>query len=248
MVIKMNRKINGVVLRETPNGEKGKLLSVLTRDEGVITISATGAKNISSSYLKSVQLFAYSAFTVYEKGGRRTLTEAELIDGFYTLRNDIETLSLASYIAETALIAAVPADDGILRLVLNCFFALTQKKAEVKTVKAVYEYRLCLSLGLAPDFSGCSSCGGEGGVFDFGESLFYCSKCAAEVENCVKLGRGVASALDYLNSCDMGRILMFSLDAGEKQGFFDFCEKYLINSLEQSPPTLSFYKKVCEET
>ena len=145
----MNRTVNGIVIREKPLGEKGKLLYVLTQYEGVIAVKATGAKNISASYLKSAQLFAYSELNIYDKNKHYTLTEAKLIESFYDLRKDVSVFALASYICELALLTAVPSDDGILRLLLNCLYALSINLSGRDTIKA-YSNTGCLCLGLSP--------------------------------------------------------------------------------------------------
>ena len=93
----MNRTFDGVVIREQQSGENGKTLSVLTENDGVVSVSASGARKITASYLKSAQLFAYSHMTVYDKNGHLTLTEAELIEGFYYIRKDLLSLAFASY-------------------------------------------------------------------------------------------------------------------------------------------------------
>ncbi len=239
----MNRVIRGIVIKERPSGEKGKLLYILTQNEGVLTVNATGARTISASYLKSAQLFAYSDLTVYDKGGHLTLTEATLLESFYDLRNDMASFALAGYISELARLSAVPSDDGILRLLLNCFYALSHKIADTDTVKAVFEYRLCLALGLAPDFSCCAICGEKGDRFDFEESAFFCGECAPDPEGCFGLG-DASDALNYLNGCAPGKILAFVIQGESKAAFCGFCEKYLIASSDLKPASLDFYKNI----
>lgn len=243
----MNRTVNGIVIREKPLGEKGKLLYVLTQYEGVIAVKATGAKNISASYLKSAQLFAYSELNIYDKNKHFTLTEAKLIESFYDLRKDVSDFALASYICELALLTAVPSDDGILRLVLNCLYALSKNLSGRDTIKAVFEYRLCLCLGLEPDFSGCAICGVKGNLFDFEESALFCAECAPDAERCISLDEKAVEALNYLNTCPPGKILSFSIKGEPEAAFCRFCEDYLINAADLKPATLDYYKQTIKD-
>ncbi len=240
----MDRKFKGIVIKEKPSGEKGKLLYVLTESEGVLQINATGARSISASYLKSVQLFAYSELSVYEKNGRRTLTEATLIESFYGIRSDLSALAVASYMAELCFLVSIAENDGLLSLFLNCLYALANSLAETRMIKAVFEYCLCVTLGFAPDFSGCISCGKEGGLFSFAESAVFCRDCLPEGEDCFELGRAAVKALNYLNRCAKNKILSFSLEGADKDSFCEFCEKYLLYAADVSPKTLSFYKEI----
>lgn len=241
----MNKTFKGAVIREIPTGEKGKLLYVLTENDGVVTVHATGARNISSSYLKSVQLFAYSELSVYEKNGHMTLTEATLIENFYGLRSDIFTLAAASYMSEICAIVSVPSyDDGILRLYLNCLFALSRCLADTDLIKAVFEYRLCVVMGMAPDFSGCAICEAEGTLYDFDESALFCDECAPVPELAYRLTKSAVKALDYLGKCPQSKILSFSLTPDDEKIFCDFCEKYLIYAADVKPKSLDFYHEI----
>jgi DNA repair protein RecO (recombination protein O) len=240
----VDRQFKGIVIKEKPTGEKGKLLYVLTESQGVVQVTATGARSISASYLKSVQLFAYSDLSVYEKNGRMTLTEASLIESFYGIRSDLSAFAAASYMAELCFLVSVAENDGVLPLFLNALYALANSLAETKLVKAVFEYRLCLILGLAPDFSGCAACGGKGNAFSFAESELFCRDCLPEGEEAFELGDAAVSALDYLNRCARNKILSFSLTGEDKDTFCAFCEKYLLYAADIAPKTLDFYKEI----
>ena len=240
----MNRVFKGVVIKEKPSGEKGKLLYILTESEGVLLVTATGARSISASYLKSVQLFAYSEFTVYEKNGRMTLTEASLIESFFGIRNDLLAFAAASYMAELAYTVSVADNDGILSLLLNCLYALANSLAETPVIKAVFEYRLCLLLGLAPDFSCCASCGEKGNVLVVSEGMLYCADCAPKDEDTMELGDAAVQALDYLGRCAGNKILSFTISGADKEELLDFCEKYLLYAADITPKTLDFYKEI----
>lgn len=243
----MNRVVKGIVIKEKAYGEKGKLLYILTQNEGVITVKATGARTISASYLKSAQLFAYSELTIYDKNKSYTLTEAKLIESFYDIRTDVLAFALACYMCELAGLSAVPEDDGILRLLLNCLYALTHQIAPVDLVKAVFEYRLCLCLGLAPDFSECAICGEKGKLFDYEESALFCSECAPDADRCIVLDESVIETLNYLNTCPPGKILSFSIKGEAREQMGEFCEKYLISTTDLKPSTLEFYKQTIKE-
>ena len=58
----------GLVIRETAVGEKDKLLTVLTHDLGIITVSAKGIRSVKNPNIASAQLFCYSNFVLYKKG------------------------------------------------------------------------------------------------------------------------------------------------------------------------------------
>ena len=118
----------GLVLRETPYKEADVMLSILTESGGKLSVLARGAKRKGSRVTAAIQLFTYSEFSMYESGGRYTLNEAEPIELFYGIREDIVKLSLASYVAEVLEQAAdeETIDPELLRLGLNSFYAISK--------------------------------------------------------------------------------------------------------------------------
>ena len=95
-------KTDGIVLREVAYQDSDKLLTVLTREYGKLTVRARGVRSSRSRSKAACQLLAYSEFTLLERGGRYAVTEATAKEMFPELRNDLELLSLASYFAQAA--------------------------------------------------------------------------------------------------------------------------------------------------
>ncbi|MEG1742866.1 MAG: DNA repair protein RecO [Clostridia bacterium] len=230
----MNLNFSGVVIREEPKSETGKLLYVLTENDGIVIISARGARKISASYLKSAQLFAYSTFTVYQKNNYNTLTEAQLIENFYNIRNDIFSFSFASYVCELAQNMAVPGDGAILRLVLNTLFAISKNVAPLKIIKAVFEFKLCCMNGYFLKIK-------QGDYFNFDQSEF----CDAPIgNNCIKLNSAVKKTLTYISECELSKMLAFTADDTTIGLLCVFAEKYLLSLAEFTPKTLLFFKSL----
>ena len=69
-------KTEGVVLRETEYKDADKLLTVLSRDRGRLTLRARGVRSQSSKLKSGCQLLAFSEFTVFEGRGALTVDEA----------------------------------------------------------------------------------------------------------------------------------------------------------------------------
>ena len=87
---------DAVVIRERQSGEADRLLTLLTRDRGVINAFAKGACRPKNKLHSSTQLFSYASFTLYE-GKSISVNEAAQKELFFGLREDIEKLSLAQY-------------------------------------------------------------------------------------------------------------------------------------------------------
>ena len=121
----MYLKTQGLVLRVTEYRDSDTILSVLTREQGLMTFKARGVRSRRSQIKSACQLLAFSEFTVLERQGYYTVSEAVCIEMFQPMRNDIELLSLCSYFAQAAeLLSQQDVNDGeVLSLTLNAIYA-----------------------------------------------------------------------------------------------------------------------------
>jgi len=248
----MRHKLKGIVIREAPKGETSKLLTVLTDQRGVITVTAKGVRNISSPYLKSARLFAFSDMLLYEKNGFYTLTEASLVTDFYSLSGDIKRYALACYISEVAANFCVPGDDsvGILRLLLNSLYALENEKAALEIIKSAFELRICSECGFFPEVSCCEGCGKElsdsDAVFNILEGVTFCRDCINIGGENILIPVDVRKAISHITESEMSRFISFRIGTNEQKILSAVAERFMLSRAERGFKTLSFYKK-CEE-
>ncbi len=250
-----NNFITGLIIKEEHYGENAKLLSVLTAENGIMKMKAPGAKNLKSSTHSAVQLFTYSEFSVAKgKGGYLTITGATAKNNFFGLRNDVLNYALACYFSSA--VSKVSVNDNsssdILRLMLNCFFVLSEKKYPPDIVKPFFEIKLASICGFAPDTSYCPSCSSKADTFtfDFFTSGILCKKCARESGAMIKshrffqLNSECIKALELLCYSDLKKIFhVRALLSDEKSQmlFREFSERFICNIFESTPKTLSFY-------
>ena len=154
----MYLKTQGLVLRVTEYRDSDAILSVLTRGQGLMTFKARGVRSRRSQIKSACQLLAFSEFTVLERQGYYTVSEAVCIEMFQPMRNDIELLSLCSYFAQAAeLLSQQDVNDGeVLSLTLNAIYALCKLKRPQPLVKAAFELRMMVIAGFQPMVDGCA--------------------------------------------------------------------------------------------
>ena len=137
-------KTAGLVLREVEINEADKLLDILTRDHGLVTAKARGVRRSRSPIKSACQLLAYSELNLFEYRDKLTVQEAEPIEQFRELRDELELFALGSYLAQTvSLVAQEDAPNPeLLSLILNALYALAKLRKPQTLVKAAYELRL----------------------------------------------------------------------------------------------------------
>ena len=241
---------SGLILREVNYRDSDKMLTILTRDRGKISASCAGARSRRSNMRAGTQLFAYSDFTLFEGKGRYSLNEAEPVELFMGVRNDISRLSLASYMAEVleAIADEEEPDAGLLSTGLNCLYALSVGKKNEKLIKAVFELRVAAHAGFAPELTACAVCGDTGPerpCLDISGGTLVCERCAPAES--VRLSRESLAAMRYVLGAEEKRILSFSLQGTALVEFSSAAERYLLHRLERGFRTLDFYRAVSEE-
>lgn len=257
-------KKNGLVIQEKDLGENDKLLTVLVERYGKVYVVAKGAKSLKNRHMASTQLFSYATFGLRKKGNYYYITDSDLIENYYPIRDDILKLSLASYICDVVncVVQEGNGEDEILKLTLNTFFAIAENVKALNHIKASFELRIAAVSGFAPNLDGCFECGKteiSDSYFDIVDGVICCSKCKntlfyTNVENTF-LERGllkpiavisssVLAAMRYVISCRPERFLSFNLSENEMSAFCDVCEKFLLNQLEQGFYSLEFYKSL----
>lgn len=236
----------GLVLREVRVGDSDKLLTILTAGTGKITAKAQRVLQRNSRIGAGCQLFSYSNFTLFENNGRYTINESAPIELFYGLREDMQSMALAAYIAEM-LEALSDADDGqdeMLRLGLNTLYALAARTAPCARIKAAAEFRAMVLSGYEPACSACAACGSEeikNPVLEAEEGLLYCKGCLPAGQNAYMLDTGALAALRYTVGCDLKRLFAFSLTGSSMESFCAAAEGYLKTCLDKTFKTLEFY-------
>ena len=147
----------GLVLRTTEYKETDRILTVLTAEDGLLTLKARGVRSNRSKLKGACQLLTYAEFTVSEARGFRFISEATAIEMFAGLRNDIVLLALGSYFAQLAEVLSQEdaASPALLSLILNALYALSKLQKPPRLVKAATELRLAAIAGYQPELSGC---------------------------------------------------------------------------------------------
>lgn len=248
-------KCRGLIIKQTDSGEKGKILTILTENRGVVHAKAAGGKNVGASYFRCVQLFTYCEFHFYSGYNPRVLTilDALYIRSFFELSKDVERFSLASYCAELCKISLVGSeeDEQLLKLLLNTFHTIEKEDYDLDHVKAVYETRLCSLLGYTPLLDECDCCGiplpkeDVGTYFDVEQCSVRCENCIAAVESSgpvVPMPAAVYRSFLHTIVCEKDALFKFRTDKETLDIFSEISEKNVLRRLEYEPKSLPLYK------
>lgn len=241
--------VQGLVLRVTPYKETDALLTLLTADQGRLTVKARGLRRKNSPLVAPCQLLAYGEFTLFSYKDMYTINEANAVELFSGLRKDLSKLSLGTYFAQVAEVISqedIPSPE-LLSLVLNCLYGLSKLDLPQRQVKAVFELRMACLAGYTPNLDGCGRCGNpEPDRFDVSEGALECLLCRNPGSEGIRMpmNPSILEAMRYI--CRCGDKQIFSFTAGDETiiALSHITELFITTQLERSFSTLDFYKSL----
>ena len=259
----MHYSIDGLVIKEIETGENDKRITLLTANKGKVTVSAKGARSLKSKYMNAVGLFTYGNYEITERNGYSWLGGGSVIEPFYKIRDNIDRLSLASYIVDVAGELSgedYPADE-LLRLTLNTLFAIATDMRPREQIKATYELRAMAISGYLPSLDSCDVCGVKKADFmylDIMNGVLRCEDCIHKLSSradatvaedgtavvIVPMSYGAVSLARYVIQADEQKILSVNADERVLGEFSRMAEAYLLHHLEKKFTSLDFYNSV----
>ena len=164
-------KVRGLVLREYEAGESDKRLIIFCKGQGRLMVYARGARKPTSKFMAAAQLFTYADFVLTQGRGFYSLSQAEIIENFYALREDYDRLMSAHMVAEVCEKTMWDNLEGdeLLRLALKSLSVLakglrvggasyTAKEVPPMQVSSVFIMRFFAVYGLRPQTNACVMC------------------------------------------------------------------------------------------
>ena len=194
-------KLHGIVLKSVDFSEADRIITVFTREEGLVTIFAKGVRKLTSKNRSGVQTLSYNSFNVFQGKNMYSLRRAE---NLYTPDyNEIHDDNIHRVLK--LMLKMIP--EGTREVeVFDLFLKLLHSNFDNVSVN---KFRLLAlkNFGHMPDSNMCAVCGRQeresGNVsaklrsdavithVDLMNFSYVCSKCAAEVN-----AEGAAKHLD----------------------------------------------------
>ena len=240
----------GLVLKETRYKESDRILTILTPGLGVISASAQSSLRLKSKLFSACGLFCYSEFTLVPGRNMYTVREAEVKNVFHGISSSIEGMSLAMYMAEMAMTLSPTGQEAQreLRLLLNCFYMISESKTDLRVIKAVFELRTMSECGFMPQLVCCRDCGtyDEGDAFylDAQEGHLLCAACAAKAGKNCNLDKAALFALRHICLVEDKKIFAFKISVGSLAKLSAVAENYALTHLDKPLKSYAFLKSV----
>jgi DNA repair protein RecO (recombination protein O) len=245
--------VRGLVLRVNPYKDTDAILTLLTEDQGKLTVKARGLRRKNSPLIAPCQLLAYGEYTLFSYKGMYTVNEAHSIELFQGLHKDIVALSLGTYFAQVAdVVSLEDAPNGeILSLILNCLYAIASTQKSHLLIKSVFELRCAALSGYEPDLSGCGHCGADTPQYlDISQGILECATCRDPNSKGIRypVTESMLAAMRYICACHPKKLFAFHAGSETLLSLSQLTESYLCTQLERGFSALDFYKSLLTTT
>lgn len=230
-------------------GDADKLLTLLTKELGVIKAFSSGSKNIKNKRFSASSLLTYAEFSLIKVNDTYKIHEAEVIKSFFNAGMDICVLSLSQYFCELALNYAWQESESEehLRLFLNSLDQIINKGRNLFLIKAITEMRLMKMSGYMPNLIACDSCAKyEDDImfFDIKTGNLFCNNCKNGTAFEKAINKTVLDSLRHIVFCDFAKLYSFDIPEESATLLSKITEEYVILRSERSFMTLSFFKNL----
>ena len=150
-------RTQAIILSRRDFGEADRLLTLYTPLRGKVRAIAKGARKPSAKISGHVELFARSDCLIHRGRNLDILTQAELIDAYLGLREDLGRGAYANYVAELLdrFTADEEDDSGDVFLLLHETFARIADSADPRLAARYFELRLLDLTGFRPELLEC---------------------------------------------------------------------------------------------
>ncbi|MEX2144086.1 MAG: DNA repair protein RecO [Anaerolineales bacterium] len=177
-----SQRVEAIVLKHADFGEADRLLTLYTRELGKLRAIAKGARRPGSRKGGHLEPFTRSKLQLASGRDLFIVNQAEAIEAYSTLTENLEALGYASYVVELLdrFSSDLDANQAVYRLVRDTLARLAGGE-ELQLAVRYYEMRLLDQVGFRPELLTCLNCRkqilAQDQYFSFEQGGVLCPEC-----------------------------------------------------------------------
>ena len=170
----------GIVLRTIKLGEADRIVTLVTEGRGKVRAVAKGVRKTKSRFGGRLEPLTHVSLQLYEGRSLDTITQAETLESFRYVREDLDRLAKASTLLEAvdAVVQEGEEDPRLHQMLLGALRTLDARPAPL--VVPAFLWKLLAHTGFRPMLEECARCGEPEPLvaFDLNEGGVLCRSCA----------------------------------------------------------------------
>ncbi len=222
----MIKKVEGIVLSEFSYKETSKIIQVLTKEYGVVSFLAKGAKNIKSELRLATTKITYGFFiSNFKPNSLSVLTSVDIRNPFKEIKKDIEKISYASFLLElTSQVAKNNFNEKVFIDLLASLIKIEEGYSPL-ILSDILELKYLYYLGVMPNLDGCCICGSKDNIVALSskEGGYVCKNC---VTNEPKISQKALKLIRMYYYVDIAKITKLQVSNAITEEIHSFLESY----------------------
>ncbi|MEQ9406405.1 MAG: DNA repair protein RecO [Fuerstiella sp.] len=241
-------KADAIVIRQADFSESSRVVTFFSREFGKFAVLAKGAKRLKGPFDAALDLLSTCRVVFLRKssGALGLLTQAQLISRFAPAPSSLNALYGGYYVADllAGLTEEFDPHPEIFELSGHTLQALADPDMDSASVIVQFEVRLLQYVGIFPNLTACSVCGGsvESGQFAHWVSQggLLCAACGREEYAGKKISGGTIAVLKTITDVDSPLASRVRLTRTQVAECHRFAVSAITHVLGRKPGTLRF--------
>lgn len=203
-----SEKYKGIIIESKDYKEKDKLATIYTLEKGLVRAVFRGARGEKAKMKAMKDVFTFGDFFIENTKGNNIVSQVDIIEGFYAIREDLDKYYEACSIVDVLKkVATEQSDPNLFIEVIKALKYLCFGQIKRNYVLCKYLLDIFNGAGYPMNFEKCSSCGSRitGKKFfnyDVGEIL--CGNCRTYTSE--EIDQPVVTVLKILNNTDYEKL------------------------------------------
>ncbi len=242
---------NAIILRRRDFGEADRLLTVFTPQRGKLRLLAKGARKTKSRKAGHIELFTHAALQVARGRNLDILTQADTIEAYRSLRQDLDKISRAYYVVELVDRFTEEEDPAqpLFQLLADTLSRLNAAETRQQyLVLRFFELHLLGLTGFQPQLHFCVSCNRpikeEANAFSVNDGGLLCPACSQTHPQAKSLSIGALKILRFLQTRPWEQIANLQLSPAAQQEVETLLLAYITFTLERNLKSAAFLNRL----
>lgn len=236
--------VKGIILESREYKEKDRMVTILTRNLGILHFVAKGTAKLGSKMSAVSMPYMLCDFVLNDSHGFYYLKDFSIVTSNAGIMNSLEAMAVAGHCATCLKSSVLQSDNAAdaYELSVYTFYALSEMASKAAFIYVAFNWKLLSDLGLSASYSSCNGCGtdvsGSNGLYlSYDDNQCYCSNCGEKLcgsrRNDYKLmSHSSVELLDKVIEAEYSKIYMFTPSETSLDELRIFTTEYLRRQFE----------------
>jgi len=241
-------RTDAIILRRSDFGEADRLLTVFTPERGKLRLLAKGVRKTTSRKAGHVELFMLTDMLVAQGRTWDIISQAEIVEPYRDLRDDLDKTSNAYYLAELVDRFSEEHDPNRPLFELLAITLAHLSSDDPFLVLRYFELRLLGLTGYQPQLFFCLACNEAlepvDNYFRIADGGTLCPEHGQDRPNAERLPLPVLKVLRFLQTEPWDKVARLQLNASTRQHVESLLLRYTTFVLERQLKSVDFIRKL----